>query len=296
MPLTNLFSPINSRCSMMVHPSYKLTHEQAIRDLKWVLSSPSLVAGPQSVEEIEFDPSNLDGSAVDQLAKFCECQVEHKVGRYFENLVGFWLEHVRRVELIGKGIHIRDGNRTLGEIDFLFRDENGVMTHLESAVKFFLHFPNSKVSHYPGPNATDNFERKTEKLFGGQLAMSAKQYPDVTQRQAFMRGTIFYHPSSQIPIEIPSRMSVKHTKGVWIRESELEILDQWYGGSIAEKPFWLSATSFDVQPIMQLQEKLLKHFAGAGYPVMLRLTKGSEDANNERAFVVPDFWPSGSAV
>ncbi len=276
-----------------------LTPEQALNDLEWILTSPSLVIDPKAIGRIEFDASTVNDNdeTLARLSVFCKRQSEHKVGRYFENLIGFWLEHVRRVEMVGQGIQLHDGNRTLGEMDFLFRDETGSLTHLETTVKFFLHFPNAERSHFPGPNATDNFELKTAKLFGSQLAIGVQHYPDIEHGQALMRGMIFYHPSIPAPAELPARMSPEHAKGVWIRESELDFLCQWEFGSIVSKPFWLSPFLGPNAPMAELRVALTNHFSESGYPVMLSLKDGTmedkfKNQSELRMFVVPDSWPN----
>lgn len=284
-----------------------LTPEQAIRDLEWVLNSPSLIDDPQAVGAIRldhecnqvFDCNSLSGAQLNELAQFCERGVEHKVGRYFEDLVGFWLQHLRQVEMVGQGIQVRDEKRTIGEIDFLFRDENGLLTHLEVAAKFYLHNPDShEVSDFPGPNATDNFERKSDKLFNDQLALSIQHYPEVKQRLALVRGTLFYHPSILRPKELPSRMSAKHAEGVWIRASELNLLDIFSSGVIAPKPFWFSSlapvreVACEVKPVVELKSELRDHFAENAYPVMVSLAGSEGGSTAERFFVVSDSWPN----
>lgn len=271
------------------------TQAQVLRDLHWAISSPSLVFDAAAIDSQTIDVARVDGH---ELLSFMSERPGHRVGRYFENLVAFWLQHVRRVEMIGHGVQLRDGKRTVGEIDFLFLDENGHLNHWEAAVKFFLHFPNSDGSHFPGPNATDNFELKTTKLFESQLEVSRQFYPEVKIRRGFVRGTIFYHLLATDPGSLPERLSPNHTRGAWLRHSEIAELDRFGDalGFICPKPFWLAAPT-DTEPssIPKLQTHLQTHFGQHGYPVMICLTPDSTRSTCggelTRAFVVPDTWP-----
>lgn len=271
------------------------TKAQVLRDLHWAISSPSLVSDAVAIGSQAIDVSAVD--ACELLNFMCE-RPGHRVGRYFENLVAFWLQHVRRVEMIGHGVQLREGKRTVGEIDFLFLDENGDLNHWEAAVKFFLHFPNPDGSHFPGPNATDNFELKTTKLFESQLEVSRQFYPDVKIRKAFIRGTIFYHLLAAELGLLPDRLAPNHTRGAWLRHSEIGELDRFGDalGFICLKPFWLAAPT-NIRPISisQLQAQLQAHFGQHGYPLMVCLvpdsTSSSRGGELTRAFIVPDKWP-----
>ena len=101
---------------------------QATLDLCWAVNSPSLVNGA--------DVAPTPGIAVDEidqehLASFLsEQKPGHQVGRYFEQLIHYWLRHIREVEVVATGLPLKDGKITVGEIDFLFRDEFDTLVHL----------------------------------------------------------------------------------------------------------------------------------------------------------------------
>lgn len=266
---------------------------QAIEDLLWVLQSPPLIVGANVVEPITVDADAIDAA---ELTEFLAMRPGHRVGKYFENLVLFWLERIRKVEIVATNIQIQDGTRTLGEIDFLFRDEQGNLNHWEASVKFFLHFPNDNGSHYPGPNASDNFERKITKLLERQLPISEIHYPDVTVRRAFVRGKLFYHSQIEQPSVLPDHMNPAHLRGRWIRQTELEALAQYKNatGHILWKPLWLTApVTGDGSTIEELIGSLRDHFAKSAYPVLISITQpgNTAAAEIERLFVVPSSWP-----
>lgn len=258
---------------------------QAVADLLWAVNSPSLISEPSAPEPLHTN--DVDAA---RLMSFLAKRPDHRVGRYFESLVLFWLQEIRGVEIVASSLQVRDGTRTIGEIDFIFRDTNGHLNHWETAIKFFLHCPQSSGSHFPGPNASDNFERKMTKLFEKQLRLSESAYPEVSSRRAFVRGRMFYHPEIGEPHALPLHLSSQHQRGVWIRESELQWFEQHIeaSGCIAMKPHWLAPpVDRDVlRPTPTLIQELTEHFERTRYPAMV-LLPGVVD----QMFVVPNCWP-----
>ena len=244
------------------------------------------------------DSIDIDRVDAGHLVDFLNRGREHRVGRYFEQLVQYWLVHVRGVELVGSGIQVIDAqNRTIGEMDYLYRDERGRLVHCEATVKFFLHDQTNEGSHFPGPAARDNFERKVTKLFDKQLPLSLEHAPDVRLRVAFTRGCVFYQLGTRLPEMLPDRMAAGHLRGIWVRYSQRHDLDRFEDGgfSIVEKPHWFAPV---VDPTIvedsDFHDTIDAHFDGPGYPVMVsvRNRAGSEI---ERCFVVPDSWPQMSS-
>lgn len=259
---------------------------QAVADLLWVVNSPSLV------DDEVTDPS-LSAEAVDsdRLAGFLEDRRSHRVGRYFESLVLFWLQEICEFQIVASGLQVQDGTRTVGEIDFVFRDGAGTLQHWETAVKFFLHCPRQSESDFPGPNASDNFERKMTRLFEKQLRLSESVFPEVTTRRAFVRGRMFYHPDVGEPETLPERLSADHQRGVWIRESELEWFEPYQAasGCVASKPHWLAppVEASELIAVPELVRHLRQHFEQTRYPALVMLP-GVVD----QMFVVSDSWPT----
>ena len=217
------------------------------------------------------------------------------------------MKYIRRVEIVAQALPIRDGKRTLGEIDLLFRDEQGRLTHWEIALKFYLHFPHpsSLNSHFIGPNAADTFERKMERLFQHQLPRSESAFPDVENRQAYVKGRIFYHPLAAPSLDLPKHLSPDHLRCHWIRSSQLDLISPSVGElfRVLHKPFWLSdeMVAREMSPYseaefvswQELSEQLEKHFARDGHPVLISKLNLSNRglAESKRIFVVPECWP-----
>lgn len=272
-----------------------LKPSQAVQDLLWVVNSPSLAADPLVAPAPALAMSDLDP---EHLERHVLPGAEHRVGRYFEQLLGYWIEHVRGCRVEGMGVQLREGKRTIGELDFLFYDEAETLVHCEASVKFFLHFPQQGQSSYPGPNATDSFERKTHKLFDQQLPAGTKHVAGIQRSEAFVRGMIFYrldqHGDPTTSEELPDRLARGHLRGVWLRFEQLDRLRSLQGDHVAvvHKPHWLApAVRYDPLDHHALADWLHEHFtSGRAHPIMLSI-RNAEGAELHRAFVVGPDWP-----
>lgn len=263
---------------------------QLVDDLLWVVNTPSFVNGSLVALAPWLSPDVVDA---EHLHAFMSARQSHRVGRHFEGVVEFWLRHVLGYEMTSCGLQIRDGNRTIGELDFVFRDEDGVLTHWEVASKFYLHHADREGSHYPGPNSTDDFERKIETLFRRQLELSRTAMPEVKARAAFVRGIVFYHPAVAAPAVLPDRMATDHVRGVWLRSSELALLDSWGSAvaTIAEKPHWFAPVAQpDQLELPRLIDALDQHFETSQRARMVSIADGSSGEEVSRLCVVHDSW------
>ncbi|EMI45138.1 DUF1853 family protein [Rhodopirellula sp. SWK7] len=271
--------------------------KQLLRDLLWTVNSPSLIDSQRVPTRITAD--QID---VNHLVAFFSDRPSRKVGHYFERLLLYWLKHIRRVDIVAHNLQIHSGERTLGEIDFLYRDEQSQLVHLEAAVKFYLYQPDHAVlgSHFIGPNVRDTFERKMHRLFLHQLPLSVEHIPDVDSREAFVKGRIFYDHNAPLPSRLPPRMSADHLTGSILR------LQQWknLAGAtdvryhILSKPFWLSECHYETDaPILRsltdAQTAVRNLFAEYPTPVLIsQFNVGSEThTETDRIFIVPDDWP-----
>lgn len=270
--------------------------EQAMRDLAWTLTSASFIDGPEALGVVDFDPSTVDPAHL--VASLGEAP--RRVGHYFERLVRYWIEHVRGVELIAAGHQISRDGRTIGELDFVYRDEQGLVTHLEVAVKFYLYQPGRAGSHFPGPNVRDDFESKISRLFDHQLVIEDPVLEAVDRREACVRGMSFAHPTVPTPEDLPHRMAADHGRGLWLRASELDELDRlgFDSGCVREKPHWLGPTIAPSKSIRELRAQLGERFEADRRPTMVDLYEPQTTAPM-RLCVVDDRWdhpepPNGS--
>jgi len=276
------------------------------------VNSPPLLADTRAVSNSNLrkltgwplQPEQVDS---DHLDAFLKERPTQRVGRYFERLVLYWLRHVRQVEVVAESLQVRDGKRTIGEIDLLFYDEQRHLTHWEIAVKFYLHFPQDTTmgSHYIGPNAADTLERKTKRLFEHQLPRSKRDFSEVTIRQAFVKGRIFYHPLQALPSEQAKQLAANHLRRTWIRSTQLNQIQDTDGEAylILRKPFWLSSEVAGVSDVEWMSKRTLVdvlagHFAEHDHPVLVSQlrTDGQKFVESKRIFVVPKRWPDRESV
>lgn len=273
---------------------------QFVRDLRWAVESPSLISGTTN-------PDTLPSIDSHDLEAFLSQWNGHFVGYYFERLIHYWLLKIRGVDVIGQGLQIRDGTRTIGKVDFLFNDESNQLTHLETAVKFYLYLPDNDVaeSSFIGPNPSDNFERKINRLFDHQLPVSRKAFPSVQKRLAIVKGRIFYHPNIARPATLPSRMFGQHLQNTWVHNNETDWFAEVHGNHafrILRKPNRLAddLAATDTPSLMnshQLLRWLTKHFEETDRPCLVSILKieSSAAAEVDRVFVVDNTWPRVTA-
>ncbi len=276
---------------------------QAARDLIWAINSPSLIQS--TVEYVPSDwPACIESDFDPAALQTCiDASDQYRVGRYFEDLVHFYLKSVCGFAIVERGLQIQEDGRTVGELDFLYRDNDGVLCHCETAVKFFLHTPdsNDSGSHFIGPNSADNFERKTRRLLDHQLPLSKSRFPEVARREAFVKGRILFHPLAAAPTSLPELLSKDHLKGSWIRESELDLLaaaDAEVRYRVARKPHWLApdlanTSDASLQTAGEIQSLLRIHFSERRTPQLVNVLSidGEHWHESERIFVVSDQWP-----
>lgn len=118
-------------------------HTPAVRDLAWLLTS----ASPWQ-DAADIDPTRLLGAqgwpqllALDEapqpLLAYLAAHPVRRLGFYAERLLAFWFGLASHIELVAANLPVRDGGKTVGELDFLLRVD-GAPLHLEAASKFYL--------------------------------------------------------------------------------------------------------------------------------------------------------------
>lgn len=279
------------------------TSDFYVRDLLWVINSPPLMrfAEEESASRsMALQAREIDG---EHLKQWIESDPERRVGRYFERLVLYWVRYVRGCEVIAQAQQVIEGDRTVGEIDLVFRDEGGLVNHWEIAVKFYLHLAgeNTAEASFVGPNALDTLRKKRTRLIEHQLRLSVDRFPEVEVRHAFVRGRIFYYWKLLDQVVTSGELAPGHLTGRWLRSSEVihAINDDQAKYRILEKPYWLAGQLMEQADSHDLdasgcQHKLEQHFSEKRQPVLLATFKreGSEGAESGRLFVVSDDWPA----
>jgi hypothetical protein len=278
------------------------TSKSSVRDLLWVVNSPHLLQLQDSY------------SVLSQPLRECEIEPEHlhrwlgdssplRLGYYFEQLVYYWLAYVRGCSVVARSHQVVVEKRTLGEIDLIFEDDDGQLTHWEIAVKFYLHCHqvDSSAHVYLGPNSNDTLEKKRQRLLDHQLPLSLVHFPPVKKRQAFVKGRIFYHWKDSNPNKGSNILSAEHLKSRWLRRDELLsfVAEQSRRYCVLRKPFWLADLLADecLQDSLsgeQIVSLIENHFRDHQNPVLISVLQDGLGSSPEveRLFVVPNGWPN----
>jgi len=277
---------------------YTLRHP-AVRDLAWVITSPPILDRAEQrhplaasnwtakpgkladwLHELDRSPTLLTG--------WLTQGSDRRLGRYYELLWQFALINAPGVELLGANLPLRTATHTLGELDLLIRDDEGVH-HLEVAVKYYLATGLPQSPEWLGPGGEDRLERKLNHFLNRQLPLS--QSPEArflfktldiaaVQPWLWMGGYLFYPPAGATPF--PS-CSPHHLRGLWQRfdKAKPEEKGAW---QLLPKQRWLAPAhrhdghapfDFNVEPHWP---RLLVHLD----------EDGQED---HRLFWVPETWP-----
>ncbi len=262
---------------------------QAARDLRWLIACPDLLESPLALELPDpfSSKAKLDFSPVE---RFFETKASHRVGYYVESLVQVWLESTPGISEVQRGIQIREGKETLGELDFLFERE-GELHHLEVALKFYLYSPDREVhgSHFIGPNAADTFERKRDRLLDKQVPLGKVSHPEISWSHVMVKGMIFYRPDETRPEILPVGLNPNHSRGIWVKDGvDIEVLRD-LRGTVLQKPFWLAG------PEMEGgigEDQCAAESTPISHPQFYRLheSHGNGAMAGQRLFVVPEGW------
>ncbi|XZE55925.1 DUF1853 family protein [Planctomycetaceae bacterium SH139] len=275
--------------------------EQFARDLVWVVNSPSLMnlTGQESVPKQPLKIGDVDR---EHLTIHLTSPRERRVGRYFERLVVYWLRFILRCEIVDHALQLRDGKRTAGEIDVLFRDGLGRLNHWELACKFYLqvNVNDPSVTDYIGPNVNDTLRKKAERLLNHQLPLGVRYFPEIDISEAFVKGRIFYHWQTNTKVALPEELAAGHLEGRWLRKREVaELLcTRRHRYRILRKPFWLSEefadpADDDILSPGEVAQFLNNHFNSRHTPILFSefCDSSSTERESKRWFVVPDQWP-----
>lgn len=275
--------------------------ERFVRDLVWAVNSPPLMdlTSQESVAARSLSESEVDR---EHLNTYLAEHREQRVGRYFEQLMVYWIRFIRRCEIVAQSLQLCEGRRTVGEIDLLFRDEQGRLNHWELACKFYLQVDigDVPVTDYIGPNANDTLRKKATRLVEHQLPLGGRYFPDIEVREAFVKGRIFYHWQTGRKESLPAELATDHLDGgwIWVREVPdlLRTRDLRY--RILRKPFWLAEefadpSDDDLLNTDEASQFLDNHFRSRHTPILISgfPNAASPVCESERWFVVPNQWP-----
>lgn len=296
-----------------------LRHPQ-VRDLAWAILSPPLLIDAPSPQRHPFSASrwNDDPGALSDWLLLLDRQpailqawlAQHSIrrlGLYYERLWQFALAHAPDVELLVANLPIRQGGQTLGELDLILRDAEGVH-HLELAVKFYLGLQTGdrrRHDHWLGPGSHDRLDIKLQRLCEHQLQLPSSQQAQALLTELTCRkidsslwlGGYLFQPW-QADCELPAGANPTHLGGHWLR------LGDWPQSVVTHsethwqplpRQAWLAPAQLDGSQLWQAED-VQQWIANAGRTQARLLARMEPDVDGrwverERLFVVSDSWP-----
>jgi len=285
--------------------------DPAVRDLAWLLTSPGLLRAQQSsIRQAGWDAQqmvqirqwlyDLDQEPAALHAELLRLP-QKRLGHYAEQLLAYFLVHGNVGRLIAANLAVRQGNRTLGECDFLLSAPDGALVHWELAVKCYLYAgarladgsadesgdaaPYAELAQYVGPDLTDRFDRKLSHMVDHQLPLSGR--PEFAAQidagpwrpELFLKGWLFY-PLAQPASEPHQWVEPRHLRGWWVshqawREQRSMLAAQ--GWLVLSRRSWLAPRQIHTDaPI--LDDAALDAFLAAQFaPIPVQIDDEDDD-------------------
>ncbi|TWI53102.1 hypothetical protein IQ22_02945 [Pseudomonas duriflava] len=290
--MPNPFASIADLPSMLRTP--------AVRDLAWVLTSPPLLdlscqRHPLAASDWTAKPWKIADwlCSLDRDPAVLEYWLtqgnDRRLGRHYEQLWQFALTQAPGVSLLGANIPIRVEGHTLGELDLLVQDQDGIH-HLEIAVKYYLATGSTEQPVWLGPGARDRLDIKRSHLITKQLPLSTTTeaqalltcYSEAPVRAwLWMSGYLFYPIDESM--QAPQDVNPAHLRGAWYSQmcARNQLSGCWWK---LPKQRWLApATSYEISELYDV----------SGTSIWPQLIVQLDDYGREshRAFIVPDSWP-----
>ncbi|MBE15906.1 MAG: hypothetical protein CL867_06620 [Cytophagaceae bacterium] len=140
-----------------------------MRDFEGFLATPTLWKGSAyGLTQFEFPSINLEC--------FTPKAIPHKLrlGHRVEHIFTQLLDHSERYHILGHNIQIKHHKQTLGELDFIVKDNlTAQVIHIELSYKFYVVIPSNAPieAGLIGPNRKDAFLTKISKTREKQLPL-----------------------------------------------------------------------------------------------------------------------------
>ncbi|HEY9102812.1 DUF1853 family protein [Chitinimonas sp.] len=281
--------------------------QQAIKDLHWLLTSPSLLRREALPAGIGHGDAAL---GQDWWQRLQGCVLEppaaaagpgFRLGRYAEGLMQTALAALPGHQLLAHQLPVREGGVSLGEFDYLLARPGGLPAlHIELAVKFYIALPTVQGLHYVGPGLHDALALKLARLNEHQLRLAQTPagqaaLPEgvIVEPMAWLRGRMFYRePDTPAGREL----AADHLRGWWRCWGEAlprqRPDSRWR--SLA-KPDWLASTADDGRALSyrDWQQETARHFVHSHWPLLVAEYAPPEEGGAElaRGMLLAPNWP-----
>lgn len=179
---------------MQLNHNNETSREHPVNDMQTLLHCPSLICAPWAMDEAWL--AKFRQHAV--LPEVAPYQGNRRLGFYYQWLWQQLIEAHPHYRLLAEEVQLTWHKQTLGAIDFLVENtQTGHLEHWEVAIKFYLAFQ----QQWPGPNAKDNLDKKTNRMLDHQLRLSehpafieqlAPKYGMPHTKRLLMQGRLFY--------------------------------------------------------------------------------------------------------
>lgn len=295
--------------------------QPAVRDLAWTLLSPPLLetldglrprhplsacawaARPQGLADWLHELDRRPQSLLEKIP----AAHGNRLGRYYEQLWQYALDQAPGIRLLAANLVIREHGRTLGELDLLLEDDEGLQ-HIELAVKFYLGPARSDgddAAAWLGPGRLDRLDLKLEHLREHQLRLTRLPAAQArlralsglpVQASPWLAGYLFY--PWHVPCHPPRGSAAQHLRGLWLRRRDWPDWQATQPGCWQPLPRmgWLapaSCTATDCWDAARLATWLAELPLDAAPRMLVQLLPGHDERWQEHArlFLVDDHWP-----
>jgi hypothetical protein len=285
-----------------------------VRDLAWTLLSPPLLSPgspalrhPLAASRWHAQPTLLadwlraQEQAPARLLEQLEAAPHQRLGRYYERLWQYALEQAPDLRLLAANLPVRDNGQTLGELDLLLEDGDG-LHHLELAIKLYLGPSDDGPDSWLGPGAEDHLLRKIEHFYQHQLPLSSTPEGLAVVRKhsvadpapgLWLGGYLFY--SWPTPCPPPAGSNATHLRGRWLHRRAWPAYHAQnpQGWQVLSRKHWLAPAAEDNCWSEARFGEWLAGLPDDGFPQMLVRLEQQHGRwrEQERLFLVGDRWP-----